>query len=162
MPRKGLRVTCSVCSRVFYLENWGDALPEHRIARGQAPLCSGSLRAEYLPTSNEAMGAQLEWAAGRMPESRQPASRPRAGSANKVVAARRAEEKRLQTRIGKAGAELNELLIKGLDLQQRRIDGDTSEALPLLAEHEELLRTERQLRAEIARTEKKLEKLESS
>jgi hypothetical protein len=158
--RKGLRVTCSVCSRVFYLESWGESLPEHTIGRGEAPVCSGSLRAEYLPTSNEAMAAQLEWASGRLPEAKRP-SRAKGESESKIVAARRADQKRLQTQIARAGSDLNDLLQKGLDLQRQRTDGELSEALELLAEHEEVLRAERQLRSEIARAEKKLQKLES-
>ena len=160
--RKGLRVTCAVCTRVFYLDAWGDPLPEHNIGRGDSPVCSGSLRAEYLPTSNEAMAAQLEWASGRVPEAKRPAAgRSKADSQSKIVAARRADQKRLQTQIAKAGADLDDLLQRGLDLQRQRADGELSEALELLAQHEEVLRSERQLRSEIARAEKKLQKLES-
>ncbi|HET9200650.1 MAG TPA: hypothetical protein VFO84_06715 [Dehalococcoidia bacterium] len=157
--RKGLRVTCAVCNRVFYLDKWGEPLEEHTIGRGESPLCSGSLRAEYLPTSNEAMAAQLEWASGRVPEAKRP-TRSKGDGQCKVVAARRADQKRLQTQIARAGADLNDLLQKGLDLQRQRADGEASEALELLAEHEEVLRSERQLRSDIARAEKKLEKLE--
>jgi hypothetical protein len=142
------------------MDRWGDALPEHNIGRGTSPLCSGSLRAEYLPTSNEAMAAQLEWASGRVPEAIKPA-RTKGESQSKIVAARRADQKRLQTQIAKAGADLSDLLQKGLDLQRQRADGELSEALELLAEHEDVLRSERRLRTEIARAEKKLEKLES-
>jgi hypothetical protein len=157
--RKGLRVTCAVCSRVFYLETWAEQLPEHTIGRGEAPLCSGSRRAEYLPTSNEAMAAQLEWAAGRAPEPRARQARRKESGASKVVAARKAEEKRLQTRISKAGSELSQLMQKGNELQRQRADSDDRDALDLLTEHENLLRTERRLRTEIARAEKQLEKL---
>ncbi|HEX5940261.1 MAG TPA: hypothetical protein VFZ12_07855 [Dehalococcoidia bacterium] len=158
--RKGLRVTCAVCSRVFYVNSWGDELPEHRIGRGEAPLCSGSLRAEYLPGSNDAMAAQLEWASGRMPDVSKAPRRSKPGGQSKIVGARRADEKRLQTQISKANSDLNDLLEKGIDLHSRRAESEPQEALTLLTEHEEVLRAERQLRAEIARAQKKMERLD--
>ena len=158
--RKGLRVTCAVCSRVFYLETWGEQLPEHSIGRGGAPICSGSRRSDYVPASNGAVVAQMDWAAGRLPDPPKRAPSKDTGR-SKVVAAQRTDEKRLRTQLAKASSDLDDLLKQGLDLQRRRGDSeDEDDPLKLLGEHEELLRSERRLRVEIARAEQKLKKLE--
>jgi hypothetical protein len=140
---------------VFYIESWGEELPEHNIGRDEAPLCSGSRRTEYLPASNEAMTAQMEWASGRLPE--RPAAKPTRREAGKVVAARKSDEKRLQNRAMKAAADLQSLIDEGLSLQQQRIDSEPEKAIALLAEHEAVLRKERQARTDMVKARKDLD-----
>lgn len=105
------------------------------------------------------MTAQMEWAAGQVPD--RPAKRKsEPESKATVVDARRAETQRLKTRIAKATREIEDLVEKGGELQERRASEDTPAAMATIAEQEQVLRDERSLRMEVQKAEKELARLE--
>lgn len=157
--RKGLRVTCAVCRRVFYLQSWGEDLPEHRIGRGdEDPDCSGTRRAAYLPASTEAMTAQLEWVADQSPET--PRRRAKTKPAGKAVDARDKELAGLKGGLVAKRKELERLLGEGVRAYEQRRDASDQQATMLMREQENLLKREISLRAEIKSAAADVTKLE--